>query len=248
MACAQCHLKGKRHYRRSAPGLRNVPALRLGKLAAKGSFWPVFTTVRGGRRDLGWKMGGPTLARMPGEWYSPGLLTARFFSGGLASNETRLASLAYLRTSERSMKTYMAKPTDVEQKWLLVDATDKIVGRLASDIAVRLMGKHRPTYTPHVDTGDFVVVLNAEKVTFTGKKWEQKKYTWYTGYTRQRSITAGDRLQKHPEDILREAVRRMLPKNKLATKMLSKLKVYTGTDHPHQAQNPVAVDLGVKKK
>ncbi len=144
------------------------------------------------------------------------------------------------------MKTTMVKLADVEHKWLVVDATDKIVGRLASDIAVRLMGKHRPTYTPHVDTGDFVVVLNADKVKFTGKKWEQKRYTWYTGYTRQRSISAGDRLEKHPELILREAVRRMLPKNKLATKMLSKLKIYMTSEHPHQAQNPEPVDLGVK--
>ncbi len=141
------------------------------------------------------------------------------------------------------MKTYMAKPAEVEQKWLLVDATDKIVGRLASDIAVRLMGKHRPTYTPHVDTGDFVVVVNAEKVHFTGRKWEQKKYTWYTGYTRQRSITAGDQLERNPERVLREAVRRMLPKNKLARQMLDKLKIYIGSDHPHQAQQPETVDL-----
>lgn len=141
------------------------------------------------------------------------------------------------------MKTYMAKPAEVEQKWLLLDATDKVVGRLASDIAVRLMGKHRPTYTPHVDTGDFVVVVNCDKVKFTGKKWEQKKYTWYTGYPRQRSITAGDQLERHPERVLREAVRRMLPKNKLARKMLDKLKIYTGSDHPHQAQNPETVEL-----
>ena len=93
-----------------------------------------------------------------------------------------------------------------------MDADDKIVGRLASELAVLLMGKHRPTYTPHVDTGDFVVVVNAEKVKFTGKKWDQKKYTWYTGYPGQKSITAGDRLAKKPEMILREAVRRMLPK------------------------------------
>lgn len=145
------------------------------------------------------------------------------------------------------MKTYMAKPADVEPKWLVVDATDKVVGRLASDIAVRLMGKHRPTYTPHVDTGDYVVVLNADKVKFTGNnKWDKKKYTWYTGYTRQRSITAGDLLQKHPEQILREAVRRMLPKNKLANRMLEKLKIYTGSEHPHQAQNPQVVELAVK--
>ncbi len=100
------------------------------------------------------------------------------------------------------------------------------------------MGKHRPTYTPHVDTGDFVVVVNAEKVKFTGKKWDQKKYTWYTGYPGQKSITAGDRLAKKPEMILREAVRRMLPKNRLGRQMLKKLKIYTGPEHEHQAQRP----------
>src|SRR5690606_25616292 len=115
-------------------------------------------------------------------------------------------------------------------------ATDKVVGRLASDIAMVLMGKHRPTYTPHVDTGDFVIVVNAEKVQFTGKKWEQKTYTWYTGYPGLRTETAEARLAKTPELILREAVRRMLPKNRLAAKMLNKLKIYTGPDHPHQAQ------------
>ncbi len=145
------------------------------------------------------------------------------------------------------MKTYMAKPADVDPKWLLVDATDKVVGRLASDIAVRLMGKHRPTYTPHVDTGDYVVVLNADKVKFSGNnKWDKKQYTWYTGYTRQRSISASDLMEKHPEKILREAVRRMLPKNKLASRMLEKLKIYTGDDHPHQAQNPQPVELAIK--
>jgi len=140
----------------------------------------------------------------------------------------------------------MAKSGQVEQKWWLVDAQDKIVGRLASDIAMILMGKHRPTYTPHVDTGDFVVVTNAEKVVFTGNKWDQKKYTWYTGYTGQRSETARVRLEKRPEMILREAVRRMLPKNKLASKMLLKLKIYTGPDHPHQAQQPEPRELAVK--
>ena len=141
------------------------------------------------------------------------------------------------------MTTYMAKTGSVEQKWLLVDATDKIVGRLASEIAVILMGKHRPTYTPHVDTGDFVVVLNCEKVRFTGKKWDQKTYAWYTGYPRQRTITASDRLAKRPELILREAVRRMLPKNKLGVAMLSKLKIYAGATHPHQAQQPEPTEL-----
>ena len=146
------------------------------------------------------------------------------------------------------MKTYMAKPQDVEAKWWLVDATDKVVGRLASDIATILMGKHRPTYTPHVDTGDFVVVINADKVVFTGKKWDQKTYTWYTGYPGLRSETARERMARKPEKILTEAVRRMLPKNKLARKMLSKLKVYAGDQHPHQAQQPEPIELGAKKQ
>ena len=141
-------------------------------------------------------------------------------------------------------KTYVAKPGELQQKWWLVDATDKIVGRLASDIAMVLMGKHRPTYTPHVDTGDFVVVTNCEKVRFSGKKWDLKRYTWFTGYTRQRGETAAERLAKKPELILREAVRRMLPKNKLGVHMLSKLKIYAGPDHPHQAQQPEVREMG----
>ncbi len=144
------------------------------------------------------------------------------------------------------MNTYMAKPGEVEQKWWLVDATDKVVGRLASEIAVILMGKHRPTYTPHVDTGDFVIVINAEKVAFSGKKWDQKVYTRYTGYPGLRIETAKSRLERHPDRILREAVRRMLPKNKLAKKMLLKLKIFAGPEHPHQAQQPEPADLGVK--
>jgi len=144
------------------------------------------------------------------------------------------------------MTTYMAKPGEVEQKWLLVDATDKIVGRLASEIAVLLMGKHRPTYTPHVDTGDFVVVVNADKVKLTGNKWEQKEYRWTTGYPGQRSVKAVARFERHPERILHEAVRRMLPKNKLAFKMLSKLKIYAGAEHPHQSQQPTPTELVAK--
>lgn len=132
----------------------------------------------------------------------------------------------------------MAKPGEVPQNWWHVDATDKVVGRLASRIAVVLMGKHRPTYTPHVDTGDFVIVTNAAKVVFSGRKWEQKTYTWYTGYPGLRSETAGRRIKRQPDRILRDAVRRMLPKNKLASKMLSKLKIYAGAEHPHQAQQP----------
>ncbi len=144
-------------------------------------------------------------------------------------------------------KTYMAKPGDLTAKWWLVDATDKTVGRLASDIAMVLMGKHLPTYTPHLDTGDFVVVTNCEKVKFTGKKWQQKEYAWFTGYTGQRTITAEKQREAHPDRILRDAVRRMLPKNEsLARKMLSKLKLFAGPTHDHQAQQPQPKDLGAK--
>ena len=143
-------------------------------------------------------------------------------------------------------KTYQAKPGELAEKWLVVDATDKVVGRLASDIAMILMGKHRPTYTPHVLCGDNVIVTNVEKVQFTGKKWSQKEYTWFTGYTGLRTETAERRRERHPDRILRDAVRRMLPKNKLATKMLQRLKIYPGPDHPHQAQQPEPAELGVK--
>jgi large subunit ribosomal protein L13 len=143
-------------------------------------------------------------------------------------------------------KTYMAKPGQVEQKWWLVDATDKVVGRLASDIAMRLMGKHRANYTPHVDTGDYIVVINAKRIQFTGKKWDQKRYTWNTGYPGLRVETARARFERHPERILYDAVRRMLPKNKLAVKMLAKLKIYPDDQHPHQAQTPQPAELGTK--
>ena len=145
---------------------------------------------------------------------------------------------------KKTGKTYMAKKGDVKAKWLLVDATDKVVGRLASDIAMILMGKHRPTYTPHVDCGDFVIVTNAEKVALSGKKWQQKEYRWYTGYHGLRTETAEHRRGRRPELIISEAVRRMLPKNKLAYKMLEKLKVYAGNEHPHQVQKPEPKDLG----
>lgn len=145
-------------------------------------------------------------------------------------------------------KTYMAKPGEVEQEWWVVDGNEKVVGRLAGDIAMVLMGKHRPTYTPHVDTGDYVIVTNVDKVVFTGKKLDQKRYTWYTGWPGLRSETARERLEKNPEAILVEAVRRMLPKNKLGRKMLAKLKVYrSGHNHPHQAQMPKPLELPLRK-
>jgi len=146
----------------------------------------------------------------------------------------------------RQPKTYFARPSEITPKWWLVDADGKVVGRLAAKIAMVLMGKHRPTYTPHLDNGDYVVVINAEKVVFTGKKWEQKRYRWYTGYPGQHEETAGHRLARRPELILREAVRRMLPKNKLAFKLLRKLKIYAGGEHPHQAQLPEPLKFGAK--
>ena len=145
-----------------------------------------------------------------------------------------------------TVKSYMAKPGEVEQKWWLVDASEKAVGRLASDIAVILMGKHRPTYTPHVDTGEFVVVINVDKIKYSGKKWDQKVYTWTTQYPGLKKENARTRFDRDPREILIEAVRRMLPKNKLAYKMLDKLKVYTGADHPHQAQDPQPKELAVR--
>lgn len=142
-------------------------------------------------------------------------------------------------------KTYMAKAGEIKKNWWIIDANDKVVGRLASEIAMILMGKHRPTYTPHIDTGDYVIVTNVEKVVFTGKKWDNKRYTWNTGYPRLRSETARERMAKKPEMILREAVRRMLPKNKLASKMLDKLKLYTSDQqHEHQSQKPQKWELG----
>jgi len=125
-----------------------------------------------------------------------------------------------------------------EKNWYIVDGTDQIVGRMAADIAMVLMGKHQPNYSPNMDTGDFVVLTNCDKVKFTGNKWDQKTYRWYTGYTGQRSERALDRIQRRPEKIMHDAVRRMLPKNKIGRQMLSKLRIYAGGEHPHQAQDP----------
>ncbi len=144
-------------------------------------------------------------------------------------------------------KTFMAKPGEVPKKWWLMDANGKIVGRMATEIAMILMGKHRPTYTPHVDCGDFVVVVNCEKIALSGSKWEKKEYNWYTGYQGLRVETAGKRLARAPERILYDAVRRMLPKNKLGVHMLDKLKIYVGAEHPHQAQQPELKEVAIKK-
>ncbi len=135
-------------------------------------------------------------------------------------------------------KCYQAKPKDVARDWYCVDAEGKVLGRLAVKLATVLMGKHKPTYTPHVDTGDFVVVTNAEKVKLTGRKRESKTYNWYTYYPGGHKIVSFDKMQqKHPDRIIKDAVRRMLPKSALGRRLLTKLKVYRGGEHPHQAQN-----------
>ena len=137
------------------------------------------------------------------------------------------------------MPSYAARAQDVDHRWFHVDASDQIVGRLAVKIATVLMGKHKPTYTAHVDTGDFVVVTNAERVKFTGGKLDEITYDRYSYYPGGwKSVTARQVLAKHPERVLQEAVRRMLPKNALGRKMLKKLKVYAGETHPHVAQQP----------
>ena len=142
------------------------------------------------------------------------------------------------------MKTFVAKEQEVEKKWYLVDAENKILGRLASQIAVRLRGKHKPIFTPHADTGDFIVVVNADKIAMTGAKRDKKMYTRYTGYIGGlMQISARKLLEKKPEDILRFAVKGMLPKNSLGRRQIKKLKIYAGSEHPHQAQNPEKLEI-----
>ena len=137
-----------------------------------------------------------------------------------------------------AQKTYVAKPGEIDRKWYVADGNKAIVGRLASQIATILMGKHRPTYTAHVDTGDYVIVTNVEQIEFSGNKWAEKTYARYSGYPGLKIETAESLRKRLPERVLRESVRRMLPKNKLGRHMLDKLKIYSGPDHPHQAQQP----------
>lgn len=142
------------------------------------------------------------------------------------------------------MKTFSARPTDVDRKWYVVDASGCILGRLASFVATRLRGKHKPIYTPHVDTGDHIIVINADKVALSGRKWNDKIYYRHSGYVGGlKSITAKQLLQKHPENLVIHAVRGMLPKNRLGRMMLKKLKVYAGPEHPHVAQQPESLQL-----
>lgn len=142
------------------------------------------------------------------------------------------------------MRTFMAKKEDVQRGWYLVDAENKVLGRLASELAKILRGKKKPDFTPHVDTGDYVVVINAEKVNLTGNKLKDKLYFRHSGYPGGiKSVTAEDLQAKRPEDLIRLAVKGMLPRNRLGRKVFKKLKVYAGAEHPHQAQQPKPIEI-----
>lgn len=143
-----------------------------------------------------------------------------------------------------AVSTTLAKRGQVSQKWYLIDAADQVVGRLAVQIANILRGKHRPDYTPHVDTGDFVVVINAEKVRFTGRKWDTQEYASYSKYPGGLKVVgAKDLHARRPTRILEMAVKRMVPRNRLGNAQMTKLKIYAGDKHPHQAQNPIAFKI-----
>lgn len=147
------------------------------------------------------------------------------------------------------MKSYVAKPGQIDRPWVSIDASGLVLGRLAVEIAVRLQGKHRPEYTPHVDTGDFVVVTNVDKMVITGRKKQQVTIARYSGYPGGlKEEVLGDVFEKSPERVLRLAVRRMLPKTRLGRAMLKKLKVYAGTEHPHEAQAPTPISVDHAKR
>ncbi len=142
------------------------------------------------------------------------------------------------------MKTYVAKPGEFEQKWHLIDARGQVLGRLASEVAKILRGKDKPIFTPHVDTGDYVVIVNAANVRLTGKKLDDKIYYHHTGYPGGiKSITAAELMEKNPTELINTAVKGMLPKNKLGRQIIKKLKIYAGSEHQHQAQEPVAREI-----
>lgn len=142
------------------------------------------------------------------------------------------------------MKTYYAKPNEVAREWLLIDAQDQVLGRVASKAAHILRGKHKPTYTPHVDTGDFVVIINADKIRVTGKKLTDKEYYRHSGYPGGlKRETFEEAMEKHPERVIEHAVKGMLPKNTLGRAMAKKLKVYAGAEHPHMAQQPREIKM-----
>ena len=142
------------------------------------------------------------------------------------------------------MKTYLTPVNEIEKNWYVVNAEDKILGRLAAEIALRLRGKHKPSFSTFIDNGDFIVVTNADKIKLTGNKWEKKKYYRHTGYMGGiKEATAQELMDKHPTQLLEKAVKGMLPKNKLGRAQLKKLKIYAGSEHPHKAQQPVELDI-----
>jgi large subunit ribosomal protein L13 len=142
------------------------------------------------------------------------------------------------------MTTPLPKVNEIERKWYVVDASDQVLGRLASQIATRLRGKHKPIFTPHLDTGDFIIVVNADKITLTGEKLDKKLYYRHSGYLGNlKTVTARKLLEKKPEKVIQLAVKRMLPKNRLGRSQLKKLKIYAGPQHPHQAQIPEQLQL-----
>src|SRR5436189_232586 len=170
--------------------------------------------------------------------------TRRMGSGYGAKSPIIAPSRASDARLVRAMKTYVATPADRERNWLIVDASGRTLGRLATQIADALRGKRKPTYTPHVDTGDFVVVVNAEKISVTGNKRADKKYYRHSGYPGGlKTRTLGDMLERRPEEVLRLAVKGMLPRNRLARKQITKLKIYAGPDHPHEAQKPQPMEI-----
>ena len=159
---------------------------------------------------------------------------------------SRLSVTAQLTPGIPNMTTYSAKPSEIEKKWILIDAENLVVGRLASIVAMRLRGKHLPTFTPHMDVGDNVIIINAGKVKLTGRKLDQRRFFWHTGHPggikdrTQRQLLDG----AHPERVVENAVRRMLPRGPLGRVQLGNLRVYAGSEHPHEAQQPVKVDVG----
>ncbi len=162
----------------------------------------------------------------------------------IACRISNIRAPKFRQWSRREVKTYSANKETVKRNWYVVDASDKVLGRIATEIANRLRGKHKAEYTPHVDTGDYIVVVNAEKVKVTGNKARDKTYYHHTGYPGGiKSITFEKLQDKAPEKVIEVAVKGMMPKNKLSRAMLSKLKVYAGNDHPHAAQQPQALEI-----
>lgn len=145
----------------------------------------------------------------------------------------------------QAMKTYSATPSDVDRKWYIIDAEDVVLGRMASVIAMMLRGKHKPMFTPNIDCGDYIVVINAEKILLTGNKRANKTYYWHTGYPGGIKSRTADKILDgaHPERVVSKAVERMLPKTILGRQQINKLKIYAGTEHPHEAQNPEVLDV-----